>query len=235
MRDVTKLPSDNAKELEMKSKLTVIAPFLAVFAASGGAYAQASCDQIDQAISSTEDFVELALADDRAASKDALGAIGAALADVGGDMPPDAKQGAEALTKQVEGAYAAGDMSAASLAAMDLYGALAAAFERRLPTELNIAMLDESGFRLHALLGAGQTDWAALDSAAKTAGLRWEKSKTSVKDKALVDLMDHLLAGVGDGAANKNPAWLRSSASLLLDSVDLLEHAVKNGAKGACQ
>jgi hypothetical protein len=219
----------------MRSSFTVIAPLLAVFAASGGAYAKATCDQIDQAISSTEDFVELALTDDRSASKNALGAISASLAGVGGDMPPDAKQRAAALTKQVESAYAAGDMSAASLTAMDLYGALAAAFEYRLPTGLNIAMLDESGFRLHALLGASQPDWAALDTAAKTAVLRWGKSKASVKDKALADLMEHLLAGVTDAAAQKNAAWLHSSASLLLDSVDLLERAVKNGAKGACK
>jgi hypothetical protein len=218
----------------MKSKFTVVAPILAVLAASGGAHAKASCDQIDRAISSTEDFVEVALADDRAASKDALAAIGPALAAVGGDVPADVMKGALALGKQVESEYAAGNMSAASLAAMDLYGALAAAFERRLPTSLNIAMLDESGFRLNALLGAGQPDWTALDSAAQMAGLRWEKSKASVKDKALVDLMDHLLAGVSDGAAQESPAWLSSSASLLLDSVDLLERAVKNGAKGAC-
>jgi hypothetical protein len=219
----------------MKLKLTAAFSALAVLALSGSAHAKAACGQIDQAISSTEDFVEMALAADAAASTDALGAISAAFKPVAGDLSKDAAQRAEALVKQVEIAHSGGDKSAAALAAMDLYGALAGAFKDRLPTALDIAMLDESGFRLHALLGAAQPDWAALDSAVKTAGQRWESAKGQVQDKALTDLMDHLLAGTAEAAAQKNGAWLHESASLLLDSVDLLERAVKNSAKEACK
>jgi hypothetical protein len=219
----------------MRLKLAVTLSVLAIFAISGEAHAKATCDQIDQAISSTEDFVEMALAADTAASKDALGAIGAALTAAGGSLSPEAAQKAQAFVKQVESAYAGNDVSAAALFAMDLYGELAGAFKNRLPTDLNIAMLDESGFRMHALLGAKRPDWAALESAAKTAGQRWGTAKAQVKDKALADLMDHLLAGISDAAAQKNDAWLHSSASLLLDSVDLLERSVKNSAKGACR
>ena len=219
----------------MKLKLTAALSALAVLALSGGAHASASCGQIDQAISSTEDFVEMALASDAAASKDALGVIGASLTAVSPDLSPEAMQRSQALLKQAEGAYAASDMSAASLAAMNLYGELAKAFKGRLPTDLDIAMLDESGFRLHALLGAEKPDWAAVESAARAAGQRWESAKRRVKDKALGDLMDHLLPSVAESAARKNAAWLHSSASLLLDSVDLLERANKNTAKGACK
>lgn len=219
----------------MKLNPAVALSALAIFAISGAAHAKATCDQIDQAISSTEDFVEMALAADTAASKDALGAISATLTAVGGDLPPETMQKAQALAKQVESAHAGNDMSAAALAAMDLYGELAGAFKNRLPTELNIAMLDESGFRMHALLGAKQPDWAALERASKTAGQRWENAKGQVKDKALAELMDHLLASAAVSAAQKNDAWLHSSASLLLDSVDLLERAIKNTAKGACK
>jgi hypothetical protein len=219
----------------MKLKLTAALSALTVLALSGGAHAIAACGQIDQAISSTEDFVEMALAADAAASADALDAISAALKPVAGDLSQDAAQRAEALVKQVESAHSGGDMSAAALAAMDLYGELAGAFKDRLPTALNIAMLDESGFRLRALLGAAQPDWAALDSTVKTAGQRWESAKGQVEDKALADLMDHLQAGTAEAAAQKNAAWLGASATLLLDSVDLLERAVKNSAKGACK
>ena len=56
-----------------------------------------------------------------------------------------------------------------------------------------------------------------------------------MKLAALLDLGASVQAGLEGAAAAKDLAWPKSLAQIQLDSVDLLERAVKNTAKGACR
>ena len=219
----------------MTSKLILAASLLTSLALATSAQAAATCDDVDHAVSATEDFVEMAMSPDKAAAEKALGEIGATLKIVSGDLSAQTLQKSEALAKKTEAAFAGGDMSGASIAAMDLYGQLAGSFKNRLPTVLDVAMLDESGFRLRALAGAKAPDWTAVDAAVKDAGARWESSKGLIDDKAVVDLLASIQQGLTDSSVQKNAPWLQSSASMLLDSVDLLERAIKNTSREACK
>jgi hypothetical protein len=194
-----------------------------------------SCDQIDAAISANEDFAEAALGGDAGAAKEALAAIGEQLAVVKAAIPEAARTKAEAQIEAVEAAAAAGDNPGAAVAAVEVYRTLAAAFERRLPTTLDVAMLDYSGFRLAGLAASKPVDWGAIAATVGEAGMNWQTAGKRFKDKGLADLMGDIQTGLEGAAAAKDEAWLGSVARIQLDSVDLLERVVKNREKGACK
>jgi hypothetical protein len=205
-------------------------------AANAAAAAQKpSCDQIDAAISANEDFAEAALGGDADAAKEALVAIGEQFAGIKASIPEAARAKAEAQIEAVEAAAAAGDNPGAAVAAGEVYRTLVAAFERRLPTTLDVAMLDYSGFRLAGLAASKPVDWGAIAATVEEAGVNWQTAGKRFKDKGLADLMGDIQTGLEGAAAAEDKAWLGSVAQIQLDSVDLLERAVKNREKGACK
>jgi hypothetical protein len=198
------------------------------------ALAKSSCDQIDAAISANEDFVEVALGGDAAALKDAHAAIRTTFDAVKNSLPAAAAGQSLATIDAVDAAVSSGEMSTASIAAIENYAVLAKAFEKRLPTSLEAAMLDYAGFRLHGLGAAKAIDWAKVEATVNDSRANTKAAGIGPDDKALTDLMDNIHAGLAGATASKNAEWLASTAQILLDSVDLVERSVKNGAKEAC-
>ena len=199
------------------------------------AVAKSSCDQIDAAISANEDFVEVALAGDAAALKEAHAAIRTTFDAVRKSLPAAAATQSLAIIDAVDAAVASGDKSAAAIAAVENYAVLAKAFKKRLPTSLEAAMLDYAGFRLQGLGAAKTIDWAQVEATVNQSTSNAKAAGIKPDDKALIDLMDNIHAGLADATATQNAAWLTSTAQILLDSVDLVERSVKNNAKEACR
>jgi hypothetical protein len=197
--------------------------------------AKASCDQIDAAISATEDFAEKIPAGDISAVKPDMLAIRENLAAVASALSPEAASAAEADVKAMDEAIARADYPASASAALGLYRTLATAFAKRLPTTFDVAMQDYAGFELRVLASQPEADWAAIDVTMAESAVNWAATRKNLKDKALTDLGNTIQAGLADAARAKNTAWLSSIAQIQLDTVDLLEHVVKNPSKEACK
>jgi hypothetical protein len=193
-----------------------------------------SCKLIDAAISSTEDFAEIAQGTDPAAIETARSAIQTALDRV---RPVLDQKIASAIASSLATVMAAdknGDVSQSAVASMDIYKLLVQQFEPRLPTTRSVAMLDYAGFKLSALLMSPQPDWAAVSALVQEASHNWTTARAELKDKALVDIGTSIHMGLQEASTKKNVDWLRSLAKMQLDSVDLLERVIKNKTKGAC-
>jgi hypothetical protein len=199
------------------------------------ALAKTSCDEIDAAISATEDFAEKIAAGDVSAVKADMSAIRKSHAVIAADLGAEAGATTEVDVKMVEDAITKADYPAAANAALNLYRNLTTEFAKRLPTTLDIAMQDYSGFQLRVLASMPETNWTNVETTVAESSDNWNVTKKLLKDKALLDLGDSVQAGLTDAAKARNGAWLASVAQIQLDSVDLLEHVVKNTSKGACQ
>ena len=225
----------NRKGNIMKLKNVLAAAILLALTNTGRAAAQPSCGEIDAAISATEDFAEKILGGDASAAKSGLAALDETFAAVRASLTADAAKNIEDGISAAKIAAQKGNPSAAAVAAMDAYRGLAAAFQNRLPTTIDVAMLDYAGFRLHGLLAAGAPDWALIEATVAEAGINWSRSAKNITDAALGNLGDSVQSGLEAAVAAKDQGWLGSMAKIQLDLVDLLERAVKNKAKGACK
>lgn len=199
------------------------------------AAAKPSCEQIDAAISANEYFVEVALGNDPVAVSEALAAVRQTFAKIKPPLSDDATMQTEKRIKSMNEAVKAGDMGAASVAAVEVYKTLVVAFEQRLPTTLDAAMLDYAGFKLHGLAAATAIDWAAISATVAESNQNWESARKRMNDKAISDLLLDVHSGLNAASTSKNVAWLNSTAQILLDSVDLVERSIKNPSKDACE
>jgi hypothetical protein len=195
---------------------------------------KASCDAIDKAVSANEDFVEIVLGSDASARADAQKAVRNNFALVSTSLAPDVAGQADAAMAKLDSAFAAGQMSEASLAAMENYTVLVNAFNKRLPTTNEVAMLDHAGFKLHALLAAKSLDWAAIGETVTNTEKLLKVASDQIKDNAIKDILATISAGLTEAHKAQDSAWEHHSAQLLLDSVDLIERTVKNRSKQAC-
>jgi hypothetical protein len=219
----------------MNKPILFLALALAMAGSAQPALAKASCDEIDAAISATEDFAEKIAAGDVSAVKADMSAIRKSHAVIAADLGAEAGAATDVDVKMVNDAIAKADYPAAANAALSLYRNLTTEFAKRLPTTLDIAMQDYSGFQLRVLAAMPETDWTAVEATVSESSGNWNATKKLLKDNALRDLGDSVQAGLTDAAKARNGAWLSSVAQIQLDSVDLLEHVVKNTSKGACQ
>ena len=194
-----------------------------------------SCEQIDAAISANEDFVEVALGDDPNGVKAALASIHQSFEEIRPALSGDAANQSESHIKSVDEAVRAGNLAAASVAAVEVYKALATAFEKRLPTTLDAAMLDYAGFKLQGLAASTPVNWIAISATVAESGQNWQSARKHMDDKALPDLLQDVHAGLDSASTARNEEWLSSTAQILLDSVDLVERSIKNPSKDACK
>ncbi len=220
----------------MSRSFVSFASALCLFAIATTVHAKSpTCDQIDAAISANEDFVEVALSGDKSKLDEAHKSIRTNFDALKSSLSGAAVKAAEGHIKAVDQAMAANDMATASVSAIENYAVLADAFQKRLPTSLPAAMLDYAGFRLHGLSAAKTIDWAKVETTVGQSMANAKAAGISPDDKALNDLMGHINAGLAGAVKSKDKPWLDSTAQILLDSVDLVEKVVKNGAKGACK
>jgi hypothetical protein len=198
------------------------------------AASEPSCKQIDQAISANEDFVEVALGIDDLPLPPALQTIKTTYGKVEPSLSQASRGFADAEIKKVEKNMAEGDLPMAAVAAIENYKVLVAAFDKRLPTTLDTAMLDYAGFKLLSQTAAKTLDWTGMAQTVEGSKINWEKTKALMKDQGVIDLVDSVHVGMQAALLARNVPWLGFSAQVLLDSVDLIERNSPNPAKGAC-
>jgi hypothetical protein len=196
-----------------------------------------SCELLDQATSANEDFAEAAVAGDNPTAESARLAIHQTFEQIKPSLRPRAIASAEALIEIVDSASAAGNLPRAGEAAIDVYRVLINALSTRLPTTLDVATLDFTGYKIQTQAAAKRQNWAAID---KTVGLSAANTASVVQrlplpdNKALVDLASHAHAGIEAASDAKNAAWITTAAQIQLDSVDFLEVVIKNPSPDAC-
>ncbi len=108
--------------------------------------------------------MEVALGDDANAVKEALASVHQKFAEIRPTLSDDAAYQSETHIKSIDQAVKAGNPARASVAAVEVYRTLVTAFERRLPTTLDAAMLDYAGFKLHGLAASTPINWAAISA-----------------------------------------------------------------------
>lgn len=199
------------------------------------AHAQPSCGLIENVISAAEDFSEFALAGDKPQARDSLAALLRFSEQIKPALPSAAAANLEAAITDAGTAFKAGDNPLAALAALKAYRVLVHALQARLTTTFDVAMLDYSGFRLHALTASAAVDWQAVsDTVAQSAAATHNTRRLLTGKTGLRDLIASIQQGLEAAVAAKSATWLESTAQIQLDSVDLLEQAINNPSPNAC-
>lgn len=197
-----------------------------------------SCKLIDTAISANEDFAEAAMAGDAAEIATAFEAIKDGYDSVKPFLSEQDSSAVAALIATIEAEITGSEPKNAAVSAIDIYRILITAFELRLPTTLDVAMLDYTGFRLQALVTFPSPDWPSIATTVKVSAGNVAsvlKRLKAMKDSALADLTRHNQRGIAASSSSANAAWLADAAQVQLDLVDLLERKIKNGDSGACR
>jgi hypothetical protein len=223
------------EQANMFKSILIAGSILGLTATQSLAVIKPTCDAIDKAISANEDFVEVALGIDATSPADAIKVIHATTDIVSPALSPElAKQSRDAIA-QVDAAFAAHKLPEAAVAAMENYAVLVKAFEPRLVTTLDVAMLDYAGFRLLGLVATNPVNWEAVTRTAADADVSMKATSTYLKNQGLTDLMVTMSTGLVGAAAAKDAAWEGHAAQVLLDSVDLMEAKARNKSKLACR
>jgi hypothetical protein len=220
-----------------RSILSILTCVTLLAATPVNALPRASCALIDSATSANEDFAEFALAKDIKAARAALVVIHRSFAKIRPALPEAAALRAEMHIRAVDAAILAGDLPHAAVEAIEVYRVLIVAFRERLPTTLDVALLDYTGFRLHALLASPSISWRGIETTVEISAENTQsvqKRLDILKRSGLSDLIGDIEKGLKAAAAARNGAWLGSIAQIQLDSVDLLEKAIKNPSDDAC-
>lgn len=196
-----------------------------------------TCAQIDAATSANEEFVEIALTKDINATRTALAAIRRTYAQVKLTLPAETVTQIDELIRTIISETATRDFPSAAEAATQVYRNLIVAFRLRLPTTLNVAMLDFTGFRLLALAAMQPVPWPATEATIRISGVNTasiQKRLEVLQEPGLSKLAGNIQTGLEGAAAARQTAWLASVAQIQLDSVDLLERLIKNPSSVAC-
>jgi hypothetical protein len=198
------------------------------------AHATVTCKTIDAAISANEEFVESILEAKpkaRLTTREEMANFRDQLAKV---LPPDTLKASSTALAALDAALVRNDETQAMLAALQNYAVLVDAFEARLPTSVNVAMLDHAGFSLQALSTSGTPHWARIKTVRQALASDIKAIDSQIQAGPLADLLHDTLVSIDTAILKADPTWLGTSAQILLDSVDLVEAVVRNKAKGAC-
>jgi hypothetical protein len=196
------------------------------------AKSSADCAAIDALISANEEFVESILEDNPKARVTMRKEMETGLAGLGKHVSDKARADSQAAIAQLD---AAPNDEAAMLAAMQNYAVVVAEFKARLPTTQKVAMLDHAGFSLQALTAGGSPDWEKVNSIKSALTRNVQDITRQVGKGPLADVLTHTSESIESAIAGHDPKWLKASAQILLDTVDLVEAAVKNPSPAACR
>lgn len=182
-------------------------------------------ERLINASSPFEDITEYALASDLNGMTKSLKACETETANVksllkSNDFRELTKSLSEMRTNFTEKKY-----SNLALSAVDGYKILVQALNPKgLKIPKQVSLLDYTGFRAIALLGAKNVDWSALLNNAKEANKLWKQFEHKVKDNGLKDAVNTTINGMHKAAVEKNVLASRLSAEMDLALVDLLEN-----------
>jgi hypothetical protein len=218
----------------MKLNIPLAALLIVAMPHAADATPDANCKSIDAAISANEDFVEVALGIDAMSPDAALKTIHDTAKAVEPSLEKDEAKHLQTTLSAIDAAFKAGHMPEAAVAAMENYAVLVKAFEKRLPTTQDVAMLDYAGFRLLGLVATSPPDWEAMTTTVVLAQTRLKATSVRMKDQGLTDLSVTIATGLQDAAKAKDGPWLAHAAQVLLDSVDLMEPKARSTASQAC-
>jgi hypothetical protein len=202
-----------------------------------GSHARPTCALLDRATSANEDFAEAALTRDRTAVADAQHAIHTTFHQIRPSLGPDAAARARRLIAVVDRATAAGRLPRAAEAAIGVYRVLIDDLSTRLPTTLDVATLDYTGYKIQTQAAAGHRNWVRIG---RTVTLAATETATVLQrlplpdNKALVDLAAHSQDGIEAALEAKDAEWITAAAQIQLDTVDFLEAVIKNPSPAAC-
>jgi hypothetical protein len=84
------------------------------------------------------------------------------------------------------------------------------------------------------LSASGDPDWARVKAVQTALAADAKAIDTQIEKGPLADLLHDTLSSIDAAIAQSDGKWLNASALILLDSVDLVETAVKNKTPGAC-
>ena len=226
-----------AKGIPMRrlSALTILGAALFLTVQPLAAQTLPSCALIDKTISATEDFAEFALAGETGHAREALGVLHQTFTKIKSGLSADAVAKAQTQIDAADTAFAARDLPRAAVAAVETYRVLIVALRSRLPTTLDVAMLDYTGFKFHALNAVVPKNWNAIaENVSRSAENTAKAQKRLTGNTGLADLIGNIQTGLAGASAAKIPGWLDSAAQIQLDSVDLLEQVIKNPSPDAC-
>lgn len=217
-------------------KLTTPLAILALVLTShiADAKSAADCKAIDAAISANEDFVEVALGIDALSPDNALKTIHDTAKTVAPSLGANASRDLQNTLSATDSAFKAGHLPEAAVAAMENYAVLVKAYDKRLPTTQDVAMLDYAGFRLLGLLASSPQDWDAMAKTVAIADASLKSTSARIKDQGLTDLSVTIATGLNESVKAKDAPWLAHAAQVLLDSVDLMEPKARSKSPAAC-
>jgi hypothetical protein len=196
---------------------------------------EAACEDIDAAISASEDVAEAAIAGDAENARKFSAKLTSALGGTHLDWSPEQSKKAGERLAHLKSSLESEKLAEAALASTDVYSVLVVAYEPRLPTTLDVASLDFAGFRLKALAAARDPNWELIEQAAGEASKSFEAAAARVSDPALKDLAAEIGESLVPAAKSHNIEWLDTAADQTLAVVDLLERVVRNKSESACK
>jgi hypothetical protein len=218
----------------MKNQLCYTLASLMALSLPVAAKSTPPCKTIDAAISANEEFVEAILEANPQARVSTRKDMSSLTLDLGSALSAEAKTASASAIARLDAALAAGNERDAMVAAMQNYAVLVEAFKAKLPTSQTVAMLDHAGFSLQALSSTGETDWVRVKAVQTALAADAKAIDTQIEKGPLADLLHDTLSSIDAAIAQSDGKWLNASALILLDSVDLVETAVKNRTPGAC-
>jgi hypothetical protein len=196
---------------------------------------EAACDDIDAAISASEDVAEAAIAGDAEGARKFSARLTSALTGSNLDWSPEKSRRAGERLAILKSSLESEKLAEAALASTDVYSVSVAAYEPRLPTTLDVASLDFAGFRLKALAAARNPNWEAIERSAEEAAKSFDSAAARVTDPALKDLAAEIGESLVPAAKSHKIEWLDTAADQTLAVVDLLERVVRNKSAIACK
>jgi hypothetical protein len=171
-----------------------------------------------------EELTEYALANNVKGMKKALKAFDDQTAAVNKILSPLGRQELTSLVARIRQAEQKGENQAVAMNSVEAYRVLVESLDTKsLVVPIQVSLLDYAGFKLKVLLAATPPDWTAIQETVAAAGRNWQSLASLVRDKALSDTVQTVIAGLNQAVKAKNPGMAGLAAKMDLALVDLLE------------
>jgi hypothetical protein len=179
---------------------------------------------MDSIASLNENFVEQVLAGDQTKSTQTAQSIASQSPALKAVISETAFAALQSRLRDQEQALVRKDMTAAALASVEMYRTLQESLgpsARSAP--LQLSLLDYSGFKIMAQVGAPHPNWTAIEDSVKEMSGFWHALAPKIRDKRLSGLLTSTEAGLVEANMKQDAAYTAFAAKMLLDEVDLLE------------
>lgn len=189
-------------------------------------------DLLLAASSPFEDLTEFAEAGDAAGMGRAFSDGSERIAKARAELSATERDQLDALLADLDEARKAGDNEAVMLLSIDTYRAIISSLdESALAVPKAVSMLDYVGFKLNAVTGLDEPDWAVIEEVVQEGADLWLSIQGRVTERGLRDAMDTAIEGMQEGLEAQDALMVGFAARVDLDLVDLLEGYFEQGAE----